>query len=147
MDEILVAFAARIVIHESSECWIWNQEPDRAGYGRFQSLGLRDYAHRVSHRLFIGPIPPGMHVDHLCRVRRCVNPDHLEAVTSRENNVVRADRSRVGDNMRAKTHCPHGHPYSGANLYVSPSGKRMCRTCQRANWTRQNEMRRKLRNS
>lgn len=77
----------------SNGCWIWTGAQDPAGYGR---IGIGDttfMAHRISHELYIGPIPAGLHVDHLCRITACVNPDHLEAVTQAENNR-RAARNR-----------------------------------------------------
>lgn len=76
--------------------------------------------------MFVGPIPDGLVIDHLCRNPQCVNPMHLEPVTPEENTR----RGIGGWNTRAKTHCPQGHPYSGANLYINPtSGARVCRTC------------------
>jgi hypothetical protein len=73
-----------------------------------------------------GPIPDGLHLDHLCKVRNCVRPSHLEAVTPREN-VMRSDG--VASLNARKTHCKRGHPFSGRNLYVRPNGERACRKC------------------
>jgi hypothetical protein len=89
-------------------------------------------AHRFAYESVHGPITPGLVIDHLCRVRLCVNPAHLEPVTPGEN-------SRRGyawllnrrNHQTVKTHCPAGHAYRGANLYVSPRGDRRCRTCHR----------------
>ena len=79
--------------------------------------------------MLVGPIPDGLYLDHLCRVRDCVAPDHLEAVTNRENTVR-------GENFIARqvstTHCPQGHLYDEANTYICGRGKRECRTCKRA---------------
>jgi hypothetical protein len=84
-------------------------------------------AHRWAYEYSIGPIPEHLELDHLCRSRNCVNPEHLEAVTHLEN------MGRGISHQKAKTHCPKGHPYSGENLYVAPSnGKRYCRECTRA---------------
>lgn len=85
-------------------------------------------AHRYAYEHFIGPIPEGLQVDHLCRVRNCVNPDHLEAVTCREN-VLRGDGVAAA-NARA-THCPQGHAYDEANTYTWTNGGRHCRACAR----------------
>lgn len=105
-------------------CWVWIASLDRHGYGQLnaggESGGIRR-AHRVAYELLVGPIPDGLDLDHLCRVRRCVNPAHLEPVTNAENKR----RSR-------RTHCREGHPLSGPNLYINPaSGARTCRKCRR----------------
>jgi hypothetical protein len=85
-------------------------------------------AHRVSYEIYKGAIPDGMQVDHLCRVRSCVNPDHLEAVPQATN--LERGEGFVGQNVR-KTHCPRGHQYD--STYTRPSGKteRICTTCRR----------------
>lgn len=80
-------------------------------------------AHRWSYEFHVGPIPEGLDLDHLCRNRGCVNPDHLEPVT-REENIRRA--------FATVTHCPSGHPYSDENTYVRPGTvHRKCRACAR----------------
>lgn len=98
------------------------------GYARLCWNAKKVYAHRIAYQLLVGPIPEGMQLDHLCRNRRCVNPDHLEPVTHAEN--VR--RGLSGAYLRARTHCPKGHPYDQANTYVSNSGSRNCRACHSA---------------
>jgi hypothetical protein len=114
----------RVVI-DSRGCWIWQGRLHaQEGYG---VLGSR-MAHRISYEALIGEIPPGLDLDHLCRVRPCVNPEHLEPVTRREN-LMRSSIAPAAVNSR-KTHCPQGHPYSGPNLYVLPgTRKRYCRAC------------------
>lgn len=120
----------------TDDCWHWTQATVD-GYGRFpfvkdgrrRSMG----AHRWAWEYVNGPAPEGLTPDHLCRNRACVNPWHIEWVTQGEN--VR--RGRLGEVQRArqtaKTHCPRGHEYAGANLYdhPSPAGKphRRCKTC------------------
>jgi hypothetical protein len=84
------------------------------------------YAHRVAYVLSVGPIPKGLTIDHLCRNRGCVNPTHLEAVTQREN-TLRSPIALAALNA-AKTHCPKGHPYSGANVELR-GRSRGCRSC------------------
>lgn len=110
-------------------CWLWTASIDLGGYGQFYYRGARGKAHRFAYESAVGPIPDGLQLDHLCRVRSCVNPAHLEAVTMLEN--IR--RGEGGSNFRLKTHCPKGHPYSGDNLYVSIDAagqrRRHCRTC------------------
>lgn len=87
-------------------------------------------AHRYAYELLVGPIPEGLHIDHLCRVRLCVNPAHLEAVTCHENN--RRSTSPTAVNAK-KTHCPRGHEYTEENTYFAPpDGRRMCKPCARA---------------
>jgi len=110
---------------EQSEegCWYWTAAKDWGGYGVYYD-GLRQVgAHRYAYKLFVGPIHPGMQIDHLCGVTSCVNPAHLEEVTPREN-VLRS-RNVAAQNAR-KTACPSGHPYSGTDY----SGRRICHPCQ-----------------
>lgn len=111
-----------------SGCWLFIGCVDDCGYGRmFRRKGTR-FAHRISFELFRGPIPKNMELDHLCRVRCCVNPDHLEVVTHAEN-VRRGDG---GSNTRNRTCCPRGHIYDV--LRKRANGKppyRSCKTCQR----------------
>lgn len=114
----------------SCGCWLWMGGCTTHGYGvtNFQRRQVR--VHRASHELWKGPIPEGTEPDHLCRVRSCFNPDHLECVTSREN-TLRGE----GPSARAAraTHCPSGHLYGEANTYRSRIGdKRVCRICRAA---------------
>ena len=113
----------------NSGCWFWLGTLTAAGYGVIGVNYKKFYAHRLSYEAFKGNIPEGLEIDHLCRVRCCVNPDHLEAVTHRVNNQRGDTGKATGARNKAKTHCPRGHPYSGLNLYVSSKGARHCRTC------------------
>lgn len=81
-------------VEDESGCWLWVGECNDNGYGRFSVKGRKVYAHRSSYEIHVGPIPEGLHIDHLCRVRNCVNPEHLEPVT-RSENVRRGIRARA----------------------------------------------------
>lgn len=114
---------------DSSGCWLWQGFRLPTDYGTFTANGRTQIAHRLAYELFVGPIPDGLHLDHLCRVRRCVNPAHLEPVTVQEN-VLRSESPAA---LHAKqTHCVHGHPFDVENTYRPPSSSmRQCRTCNR----------------
>lgn len=114
-------------VNKTETCWLWTGWVDRDGYGKCSRDG-EQYVHRWTYKTLVGPIPDGYVIDHLCRVKRCVRPDHLEPVTPGEN-TLRMMRSlgRFG----CATHCPKGHPYDEENTYVSPSGRRHCRECNR----------------
>jgi hypothetical protein len=105
---------------DDAGCWNW-QGYLRVGYGTLSIDGRPHLAHRVSYMAYVGPIPVGLHIDHLCRNRRCVNPQHLEPVTPAENNRRAA---------AVKTRCPQGHPYDPSNTYVHHN-KRHCKSCVR----------------
>lgn len=131
--ELPSKFWERVKPEPHTGCWLWTGALCRSGYGRFRFNGEL-YAHRVAYRALVGDYPEGTESDHLCRVRNCVNPTHIEAVTHKVNTGRAFKVPGGGDERnRAKTHCPRGHEYAGANLYVNPSsGGRTCRSCQRA---------------
>lgn len=107
-------------------CWEWSLCTDRAtGYGVTRHGGKKVNAHRLSYELFVGPIPEGLCLDHLCRNRLCINPQHLEAVTTRVNIIRGESPSAIN---AAKTHCKKGHEFTGENL-VFDGEKRRCRIC------------------
>lgn len=122
---VLERLAAKILIGDG--CWEW-QASKRGNYGQFKINGTSKVAHRAVYEEVVGPIPAGLTLDHLCRNCGCVNPDHLEPVTMAEN--VRRGNAASALNAR-KTHCIHGHPLSGENLYLIKRG-RACLTCKRA---------------
>lgn len=113
-----------------SACWIWTPCPTRR-YGRFKIGSQATDAHVISYVYFKGQIPDGLELDHLCRHKRCVNPDHLEAVTKSIN--VKRGLTPVRNRQRAalRTHCPHGHPFDLFNTRIGKDGSRQCRTCDR----------------
>ena len=120
-------FAAKLLPRESG-CIEWVGGKTAGGYGTFAKRTTRgteqkELAHRWAYEQAVGPIPEGLDIDHLCRNRACVNPEHLEPVT-RAENIRRA--------AEVKTACPAGHPYSEENTYVRPgTTHRKCRTCAR----------------
>lgn len=125
-------------VDDETGCWNWNGVTPR-GYGYIMRDGVRHQAHRYMYERAVGPVPEGLQLDHLCRNRSCVNPAHLEPVTCREN-LMRGDT--LAAQNAAKTHCAHGHPLSGENLYIEPKGSRVCRTCSRESARRWREKKR-----
>ncbi len=108
----------------NSGCILWNAALTDDGYGTLSVKGKQHRAHRVAYELEIGPIPPGLQPDHLCRTHSCINTRHMELVTSRENTLrgvgITAQQAR-------RTACPRGHPYSP----VRRGNSRVCRICDR----------------
>lgn len=127
-----------------SDCVEWAGKRLPTGYGYFYDSSRSTaksgivYAHRAAYENAKGPIPEGLEIDHLCRNRGCVNPDHLEAVTHRENQI-RSPIS-VGGRNAAKVVCAHGHPFDVANTYWW-RGQRKCRRCDAAAAARQRRKR------
>ncbi len=119
--------ARKIRIDPESGCWLWQAALGRDGYGRaWMPGGTGGMAHRVVYELLAGEIPPGLHLDHTCGVRHCVNPDHLEPVTWKENN-------RRAGLKRRQSMCVRGHVMEGENVGVRPSSEaRYCRECNTA---------------
>ena len=115
---------------DDAGCWLWTGGSFSSnGYGRFWYLGTKVQAHRWSYEQFVGPIPDGLEVDHLCRVRHCVNPKHLEPVT-KEENMRRSPDHASAVNAR-RTHCVQGHEFTPENTWRAGRGDRLCRTCRR----------------
>ena len=121
-------FWAKVTVPaDKDQCWVWQAMKDRNGYGKFHDPAQDRrvvYAHRYSWELCNPPIPAGLTIDHVCRNRSCVNPNHLRVMTQ-------GDNTRAGRNaQREATHCPRGHPYDDENTYRAPkTGKRNCRIC------------------
>lgn len=120
----LERFLARI--ERSEGCWTWAGAHTTAGYSETWDGQRVLYAHRVAYELWVGPIPTGLSIDHLCRNPGCVNPHHLQPVTTRTN--VRRGIGPTAANARA-THCKRGHVFDDANTYLDTRGQRVCRPC------------------
>lgn len=131
-DEAYVVsrFFDKVEITES--CWLWRAAKVNRDYGQFRSVYFPTaHAHRVAYLMMVGPVPDGHEIDHICRVHNCVNPDHLEAVTHREN-MLRGETVAAA-NAR-KTHCIRGH-----DLSIRTDGSRFCRVCARERWVENRE--------
>lgn len=116
---------------DESGCWIWTGKRTPEGYGHHViwqgSKPLYRAAHRFVYEQFVGPIPEGLQLDHLCRVKECVNPAHLEPVTPRENT---ARYRELISEFNPRTHCHRGHEYTPGNVYYRPGVPgRHCRAC------------------
>ena len=124
-------FEGRFSVNGQTGCWDWTASKRPNGYGQIGEGGRYCkvlYAHRVAYELYKGPIPAGLDIDHLCRNRGCVNPDHLEAVTRKVNllrgNTIPAAKAR-------QTHCLKGHAFDEINTRINNRGTRECKQCSR----------------
>lgn len=109
-------------------CWLWTGNQFHDGYGQFNVQGRQLRAHRWAYEAGVAPIPEGLVIDHRCRNRLCVNPDHMEPVTNQENVLRGIGISAV--NAR-KIRCIHGHEFTTKNTRIRPDGSRACRECGR----------------
>jgi hypothetical protein len=131
--EDIERFWAKVVVDDVSDCWVWIASLSN-GYGQFgRPSRVPALAYKVAYETWREPVPEGLQLDHLCRVRACCNPWHLEAVTQHEN-ILRGE-GYCGVAAR-KTHCWRGHQLSGANLVIDVTGlgrgySRQCRECKR----------------
>lgn len=119
---VLERIAARVEVAPDSRCWIWTGYVHPTGYGHINLKGKVWRVHRLTYTLLVGPIPGELETDHLCGVRACVNPGHLELVTHLENMRRRSVR---------QTHCKWGHERSEGNVYRHKTGRVVCKACHR----------------
>ena len=131
MEMIEIRFFEFVSPEPNSGCWLWTGYTLPGGYAQFWNGKRTVLAHRWAYEYFKSSIQPGLDLDHLCRVRCCVNPSHLEAVTNAEN----INRGLHGV---LKTHCANGHHLSENNIYPATSRKRDCKICGRARRRRYN---------
>lgn len=115
---------------DQSGCWVWTAFRNHDGYGRRYWNGRQKFVHRIVYESLVGKVPPKMELDHLCRVRACCNPAHLEIVTHKQN--MERGLHNGGRNNREKTHCINGHAFTEANTYWRTDMRhgRICRTCR-----------------
>lgn len=129
-------------VDKSGSCWLWTAGK-AYGYGSFRVDGRSRGAHVLAYEWLVGPVPVGLQIDHLCRNRACVNPEHMEAVPQ-SVNILRGESPPALN--AEKTHCVHGHLLAGSNLYVHPrTGYRSCVLCREAADLRYFEQRRQKR--
>src|ERR1700676_2807870 len=115
-------------VTKTDSCWLFNGHLNDRGYGRIRrNAGRLEFVQRVAYEIFVGIIPDGFTIDHLCRQRNCVNPSHLEAVPHKEN-VLRGF-GPMALNAR-KTHCKRGHALIPENL-CDRSDRRECKLCRK----------------
>lgn len=124
----LVRFEKKLTKDLKSGCWLWNGSLFERGYGRFWFNGKIRQAHVVAYEHWVGLVAIGLELDHLCRIKKCVNPGHLESVTHRIN-VLRGDG--VAARQAKQTSCKNGHPLSAENLYNRKNKRRQCKICGR----------------
>lgn len=130
-DELERRFWEKVAPEPNSGCWLWLGGLNDSGYGRMTIGRNKNFrAHRWAYLFYVGSIPPGLELDHKCRVRSCVNPAHLEPVT----HLINSRRGQGGKYQTLRTHCPHGHPYDSQNTKII-DGKRKCLICMRG-WQR-----------
>ena len=109
-------------------CWLWTASTHRDGYGEMRNRkGEKDKAHRISYEMYKGKIPDELCVDHICRVRACVNPDHLRLLTPTQNTMAGFGYMA---NFARRTHCNYGHEFTPENTITQNGARRRCRTCK-----------------
>jgi len=126
-DLVLEQFWEHMKVDPISGCWNWQANRNHKGYGQYKIDGKTVKAHRFAFEVNRGKIPDGLQLDHLCRNRACVNPEHMEIVTSRENTMRGFGFTSL---LAKRTHCKNGHEFTPENTRMRKSA-RVCRICQR----------------
>jgi len=134
METLTERIMSKVTVDKKTQCWNWTgslfKKPS-GSYGQLRMCGRKgktQRAHRVSYENFVGKIPDGLSIDHLCQNTLCVNPNHLQPVTHSEN-------MRRGRNAK-KTHCVNGHKRTSENIYINTRGAKECRICLKENQRR-----------
>ena len=132
--EIEARFWKHVSPEPNSGCWLWTASEDGRGYGQFAPFGWRGLhkqgsikAYKFAYLFYRGSVPDGKELDHVCRNRLCVNPDHLEPVSHREN-VLRGDSPSA--RQARQTHCKRGHEFTAENTWSGDEHRR-CKTCDK----------------
>jgi len=115
------------IVIDQNDCWNWKLWISPLGYGQISFKDKTELVHRVSFQVFIGKIKKNLEINHICRNRKCINPEHLETVSHREN-LLKGDTIAAKNDQ--KTHCLNGHKFTPENTCINPSGERSCRICK-----------------
>jgi len=124
----LARFHTKYCVDEVTDCWNWRGNLSQDGYGQFHYNGATTVAHRFIYECTHGAIPGNMTVHHQCNNRACVNLNHLELLSKRDNVLLNGGLTAIN---AAKTHCIRGHAFDDKNTYVNPTGARECKACRR----------------
>ena len=127
LTDLTARFWTKVTVDPDSNCWLWTGALNSRGYGQWAVEGVSKSIHRLTYEAFRGDIPEGLTIDHLCRVKHCCNPWHMEVVTVAVNN-----QRKVGAGSPSATHCLRGHEYTPENTAHNGAGNRYCRTCNNA---------------
>jgi hypothetical protein len=129
-EEVIHKFMNRVAIsnieYNNTPCWEWLGRKTKYGYGQFDTNNIAVLAHRWAYQYFIGLVPDGLELDHLCKNTSCVNATHLEPTTHKEN-VLRGNGPTAQNAI--KTHCINNHAFTPENTYLRTDGGRQCKTC------------------